>query len=234
MDEPFGEAIKDFFEKGEAADLIVNTNYTEHETIPVAYLFRTETEMTQIELTALRMCKGKVLDVSAAAGCHTLILQEMGFDVTVLEKSGNAAETIKKRGINQVVCNDINTFSNQKFDTILLLMNGIGIAGDIEGLSKLLLNLKTLLNINGQILLNSSDIKYLFEEDDGSLWVDLANPKYYGEMEYEVIYKKYVAKFKWLFVDFETLNKTARNAGLNCILIEKGDDFEYLAKLTLE
>ena len=167
------------------------------------------------------------------AGCHSIVLQEKGFEVTALEQSELAAEVIKKRGIRDVVCDDIFNFSNNKYDTILLLMNGAGIGETIEGLKKLLVHLKTLLNENGQILIDSSDIKYLFEEEDGSLWIDLANPKYYGEMEYVVTYKKLVAKFKWLFVDFDTLTKIVKSLNLKCTLIEKGEHFEYLAQIKL-
>jgi hypothetical protein len=231
MNDPFGEAIQDYFEKGKAPDLIVNSNYTEGEKIAVSYFFRTEKEMPEIERAALRNCRGKILDVGAAAGCHAIVLQKKGFNVTALEKSGKASEVMKKLGIQKVVCCDIYNFSESKFDTILLLMNGAGIGETLAGLEKMLTHIKTLLNEKGQILIDSTDIQYLFEEEDGSLWIDLANEAYYGEMEYEVTYKKSIAKFKWLFVDFETLKKVAKKAGLNCILIENGENNDFLAAL---
>jgi hypothetical protein len=231
MNDPFGEAIQDYIEKGKAPDLQVNSNYTEDESIPVSYLFRTEKEMPALEKAALKLCKGKILDIGAAAGCHTLVLQKKGFNITALEISELAVDALQKRGIQKVIQEDILSFSEKKYDTLLLLMNGTGIGGTIEGLKKLLLHLKTLLNEKGQILIDSSDIKYLFEEEDGSLWVDMANPKYYGEMEYELSYKKSKSKFDWLFVDFETLQKICNEIGLNCELILEGDHFEYLARL---
>jgi hypothetical protein len=231
MNDPFGEAIQDYFEKGKAPDLIVNSNYTEGEKIAVSYFFRTEKEMPEIERAALRNCRGKILDVGAAAGCHAIVLQKKGFNVTALEKSEKASEVMKKLGIQKVVCGDIYNFSENKFDTILLLMNGAGIGETLAGLEKMLTHIKTLLNEKGQILIDSTDIKYLFLEEDGSLWIDLANEAYYGEMEYEVTYKKSIAKFKWLFVDFETLKKVAKKAGLNCILIENGENNDFLAAL---
>jgi SAM-dependent methyltransferase len=234
MNDPFGEAIQDYFEKGKAPDLIVNSNYTEGEEIAASWFFRTEKEMPAVERAALKRCNGKVLDIGAAAGCHTLFLQKKGFNVTALEKSEKAAEVMKKRGIQKVVCGDIYQFSENQFDTILLLMNGAGIGETIAGLEKLLTHIKTLLTEKGQILIDSTDIKYLFKEEDGSLWIDLANDSYYGEMEYEVKYKKSVSKFKWLFVDFETLKKVAKKAGLNCILIENGENQDFLAQLKLK
>lgn len=234
MNDPFGEAIHDYFEKGKAPNLIVNSNYTEGEKIAASYFFRTEKEMPAIEITALKNCKGKILDIGAAAGCHSIILQEKGFDVTALEKSERAAGVLKKRGIQKVVCTDIYNFSDSQFDTILLLMNGAGIGKSLTGLKKLLAHLKTVLKEKGRILIDSTDIRYLFEEEDGSFWIDLANKTYYGEMEYEVKYIKSFSKFKWLFVDFQELKKVAEKAGFECSLIKNGEHHDYLALLKLK
>ena len=234
MNDPFGEAIHDYFEKGKAPKIIVNSNYTEDEEILPSYFFRTEKEMPAIEQKALKLCRGKILDIGAAAGCHDLILQKKGFNITAIEKSQLAVEVLKKRGIQKVVNDDIYSYSENKFDTILLLMNGAGIGETISGLEKLLSHLKILLSANGQILIDSSDIKYLFEEDDGSFWVNLSNSDYYGEMEYVVTYKKSTTKFKWLFIDFETLQKVAAKLGLECRMVAKGEHYDFLAQLKLK
>lgn len=233
MNDPFGEAIHDFFEKGKAPDLIVNSNYTENEEIAASWFFRSEKEMPKIEQIALKNCRGRILDIGAAAGCHSIVLQKKGFSVTALEKSQLAVNVLKKRGIQKVICDDIYSLANQQFDTLLLLMNGAGIGETISGLKKLLLHLKPLIAERGQILIDSSDIKYLFRENDGSLWIDLANPKYYGEMTYEVTYKKSVSKFQWLFVDFDTLKKVAEKTGFDCVLLESGQHHDFLAQLKL-
>lgn len=231
MNDPFGAAIHDYFKNGKARDIRVDSNYTEDESIPVAWFFRDRNEMPAVEQKALELCRGTVLDVGAAAGCHALVLQENGLSVCALEQSEQAAGVMKQRGIKEVIVSDIYEFDRQKFDTILLLMNGAGIGGTIDGLQKLLLHLKKLLNENGQILMDSSDIKYLFEVEDGSIWVDLSSSSYYGEMEYEVTYKQHRSIFDWLFIDFETLQKAARKVGLTCELILNGEHYDYLAKL---
>jgi len=231
MNDPFGEAIRDYYEKGKAPIIIVNSNYTEGEEIAPSYFFRSEKEMPAIEKKALKMCRGKILDVGAAAGCHSILLQKKGFNITALEKSPIAAEILKKRGIQKVIQKDISSFSGDRFDTVLLLMNGCGIAETVTGLEKLLSHLKSLLTETGQILIDSSDIHYLFQEDDGSVWTDLTNPDYYGEMEYEVIYKKSKSKFKWLFIDFENLRIIAGKAGFDCKVVAIGEHYDYLAQL---
>lgn len=234
MNDPFGDAINDFYNKGKAPDLKVSSNYTRGEKISPSWFFRTENEMPVIEKTALRQCKGKVLDVGSAAGCHSIILQKKGYNVTALEKSERAVDVMKKRGIQKTICTDIKTFSGSNFDTILLLMNGAGIGETVSGLEQLLCHLKNLLTEKGQILMDSSDIKYLFREKDGSTWVDIANDSYYGEMEYKVKYKNSLSEFKWLFIDFEKLELLAENCGLICTLVEAGIHHDYLAQLKLK
>lgn len=233
MGDPFGQAIFDFYVKGKADNLVVNSNYTENEEIEVSYLFRDISGMPKPELTALNKCKGKVLDIGAAAGCHSLILQKKGFNVTALEKSEQAVDIMKKRGIQKTINKNIYSYTGKKYDTILLLMNGAGIGETINGLKKLLDHLKSLLTASGQILIDSSDIMYLFEEEDGSYWIDLNSRSYYGEMEYEVTYKNLSTKFGWLFVDFDMLNRISRETGYDCTLMENGNHSDYLAQLKL-
>ncbi len=231
MSDPIGQAIKDFFENGTAPDISVNTNYTEDETIPPSWFFRNEQQMPEIEKAALAACRGKILDVGAGAGSHTLTLQKKGLNVVALEKSELAVHVMQKRGVENIVCSDLFQFENEIFDTVLILMNGTGIGGTLQGLKTMLLHLKKLLSKNGQILIDSSDIRYLFEEEDGSFWLDLNSEKYYGEMEYEVHYKNLESTFNWLFTDFETLRNVAGEAGFDCSLIKTGAHYDFLVRL---
>ncbi len=231
MNDPIGQAIADYFNFGDAPNIIVHTSYTENEILSPSYFFRTVNEMPELEKKALSLCRGKVLDIGAGAGCHSLVLQNKGFDVTAVEKSELSANVMKKRGIKNVVCSDIFSFKESGFDTILLLMNGAGIGGSLNGLTKLLEHLKKILTAGGRIITDSSDISYLFSEDDGSIWIDLAKDSYYGEIEYEIIYKKLKDKFSWLFTDFETLSETAIKSDLDCKLIMEGNHYDFLAKL---
>lgn len=139
---------------------------------------------------------------------------------------------MRKRGVDNIICTNVYQFHKKKFDTILVLMNGTGIGGTLAGLKNLLLHLKSLLEKDGKILIDSSDISYLFKETDGSVWIDLANDKYHGEMDYKVTYKNLKSSFNWLFTDFDTLENVAGTAGLKCRLIEEGPHYEYLAQLT--
>lgn len=239
MKDLFGKAILDFQTGNSPEDLITETSISESDQMSVAYLFRSSSEMPKLEQKALQLASGKVLDVGCGAGSHSLHLQnDRNLDVTSIDISPNAIEACRLRGLKKVEVQDIMTLKNNKFDTILLLMNGTGICGKMENISSFLLQLKSLLHPNGQILIDSSDIIYMF--DDGE--VDqkkhhsntlAAQNKYYGEITFTVSYKgAKETPFSWLFVDYDTLEKSASANGLKCKLILKGSHYDYLARLS--
>lgn len=231
--DPIGQAIFNYYFKSDREKLRVDSNYTEDEEIDPVHFFREMGDLPMPEQKAIELCKGKVLDIGAGAGCHSLVLQGRGLEVTALDKSELASRVMTDRGVAKVVTESIFNFSAGPFDTVLMLMNGAGIAGTLTGLKALLNHLKSLISPDGQVLMDSTDIQYLFTEEDGSLWVDLANDQYYGEMTYTVTYKEEITStFPWLFVDFETLAAIAAKTGLKAELILEGAENEYLARLS--
>jgi cyclopropane fatty-acyl-phospholipid synthase-like methyltransferase len=198
----------------------------------VAYLFRSYKEMPKLEKKALQLSKGKVLDVGCGAGSHSLYLQnDKNLEVTSIDISENAIQSCQLRGLKNAKVQNILDLGNEKFDTILLLMNGTGIFGTLAETSKYLLKLKSLLAPNGQILIDSSDIIYMFDEDeDGSKWITADG--YYGELTFTISYKNQTEEaFPWLYLDYNTLQNAAFDNGLQCELLEKGKHFDYLASL---
>lgn len=231
--DPIGAAVLDYLAGAEDAEITVESNLTEDDVIPVYYLFRTEEEMPQMELDALAACRGTVLDVGAGAGCHALVLQERGVNVTALDLSEGAVEAMKRQGVRQVLQQDVFGLQGQQFDTLLMLMNGIGIAGSLDGLVRFLEHAKSLLKPGGQILMESSDILYMFEEEDGSVVLDL-NAGYYGEVKYNMKYKGQESGwFDWLFIDPSILEDYALQHGYTFELMVEGDAGNYLARLSL-
>ena len=231
--DPVGAAIQEFMAGNSEARIVVESNLTEDDEIKVSYLFRTPQEMPDLELLALEQCRGRVLDVGAGAGCHSLALQQRGADVTALDLSAGAVQAMQEQGIKQVVQQDIFKLTGQRFDTLLLLMNGIGIAGDLQRLEHFLEHTKTLLNPGGQILLESSDILYMFEEEDGSVLLDL-NSGYYGEVMYNMRYKEHqTGEFKWLFIDPAILEDYATAHGYTFEQLYEGEYGNYLARLSI-
>lgn len=230
MKDLMGQAIWDYFHQNLPEDLQTETSISELDDLPIAHLFRDFNSMNSLEQKALKESKGKVLDIGAGAGSHSLFLQnEQNLDITALDISPKSIEVCQARGISKTVCQHILDFSNEKFDTILLLMNGTGIFESLAKIDFYLKHLKTLLQDNGQILIDGTNILYMYEEDDGSFCIP-AN-EYYGELDYIVHYKgEQENPIKWLYLDFETLSKATLNNGLSIELIaEEGDS--YLARL---
>jgi SAM-dependent methyltransferase len=231
----FGKAVLDFQNGNYTSDITTYSSLEEEDTMPLPYLFRNFKEMPILEQKALQLCKGKVLDIGCGAGSHSLYLQKKGLIVTALDHSQGAIEVCKKRGITKTMFSDIYDFKNEKFNTLLLLMNGIGIVGKLENLNMFFTHLKSLLNPKGQILLDSSDIIYMFDEDeDGGYWIP-DNTNYYGEVSFTMMYKEEKSSaFDWLYIDYNTLQRAAIANNFTCQLIEEGAHFDFLAKLILK
>ncbi len=229
----FGEAIKDFYHQNYTEDIVVHAPDFENDSIPIPYLFRSYDEMPKIEQKALELSFGKVLDVGCGAGSHSLFLQnEKKLDVTAIDISEGAIEIAKKRGLQHTLVQDIYDHK-AKYDTLLFLMNGSGIIGKLTQIDRFFTHIKTVLAPGGQLLMDSSDISYLFTDDEGGFWVD-ASAGYYGEMQYKMSYKKLTSDwFDWLYIDYNTLQNAANAHGFLCELLLEGENNDYLARITL-
>ena len=231
MKDIFGKAILDFQTSNSPEDLVTETNISEADEMSVEYLFRNYKEMPKLEKKAMQLAKGKVLDVGCGAGSHSLYLQKKGFDVTSIDISENAIKACQLRGLQNARVQNLLEVENEKFDTIILLMNGTGIFGTLAETSRYLQKLKSLLNSNGQILIDSSDIIYMFDKNEDSSFLVPAN-HYYGELTFTISYKGEVeVPFPWLYLDYNTLQNAAHDNGLQCELVLEGNHYDYLAKL---
>ena len=232
MKDLMGKAIWDYFHNESPEDLQTETSISELDELPVDYLFREFEEMNDIEQKALDLAQGKTLDIGAGAGSHALYLQnERNLDVWALDISPKSVEVCKLRGIKKAICENMLDFSGETFDTILLLMNGTGIFQSLEKIDTYLKKLHSLLNDNGQILIDSTDILYMFDrDDDGGVYIPAGG--YYGELDYVVHYKgESEDPIKWLYLDFTTLKNAAENNGFKVEKVMQDED-SYLAKLT--
>lgn len=232
MKDLMGKAIWDYFHKNSPENIQTETSISELDELPIAHLFRNFGEMNSLEQKALKLAKGKTLDVGAGAGSHSLFLQnERKLEVMALDISPKSIDVCKLRGIQNTVCENLLEFNpTEKFDTILLLMNGTGIFETVDQMDVYLQKLKSLLNENGQILIDGTDIFYMYEDDDGNYSVPVEN--YYGELDYIVHYKgESENPIKWLYLDFENLEDTAEANGLKAeLVLEDGDS--YLARIS--
>lgn len=229
----FGIAISAYYHHQDTTDILVHSPDFDDDVIPVHYLFRNYKEMPLLERTALDNCSGRVLDVGCGAGSHALYLQEdKKLDVTAIDISPGAIEIATLRGLKNTRCIDFFKMKNEKYDTLLFLMNGTGIIGKLDKLDEFFTHCKELLTRNGKILIDSSDLRYLLDEDeDGGLWIEMGS-NYYGEMEYSISYKNEIsAAFNWLYIDFKILELAALKNGFSCRLLKEGDHYDFLAEL---
>ncbi len=222
----FGKAIQAYFENNDRTPISVHSPDFEDDEILPEYLFRNFEEMPIIEQIALRSCKGKVLDVGCGAGSHSLFLQEnLNLKVRAIDTSPGAIEIAKKRGLTSAACIDFFDLENERFDTLLFLMNGSGIIGKLENINRFFKKSRELLKENGQILIDSSDLIYLFDEKPSA-------PPYYGELEFSLSYKgEKSANFDWLYIDEELLKFYAAKNKFSCKIIKRGEHYDYLAQL---
>lgn len=232
MKDLMGRAIWDYYHNENPEDLQTETSISELDELPVDYLFRDFEEMNKIEQKALQLSEGKVLDIGAGAGSHALYLQnEKALDVLALDISPKSIEVCQLRGVKKAISNNILDFSGETFDTIILLMNGTGIFESLAKIDTYFQKLYTLLNENGQILIDSTDILYMFDRDkDGGVYIPAGG--YYGELDYVVHYKgESEEPITWLYLDFNTLKNAAENNGFKIEKVVKDED-SFLAKLT--
>ena len=272
-----GRAIADYYKSKEASKLRVFSPMFEEDEIPLTTLFRSYKSMPEIERKALDMAKGRVLDVGAGSGCHSLVLQEKGLDVTAIDISPLSVETMKQRGVKKVLEQDFFTLNGQameqrepssllepttnrvpcactngrgakeedsgqwpsrdrvrrsQFDTILMLMNGIGIVGTLERLPEFFEQLDKILAPGGQVLCDSSDISYVFEDENGIIEYPDTDG-YYGEVNYRMQYKDTIGEpFNWLYIDADTLKEKAWRSGYAVEVVAEGEHYDYLARIT--
>jgi len=230
LNDPIGQAINEYSLTRKPFDIIVSSDMCDDDIIPIETLFRSFKDMPELEQQAMEMCKGKTLDVGACAGPHTRYLMDSGFNVFSIDTSPGAVEYLKNIGA-QAQLADFHQFETKDtFDTILMLMNGIGIAGTLAQLETTLLKAKSLLKPGGQLLLDSSDVSFLYEEEDGSFWTDL-NSAYYGNFRFKMSYKKTEGEWSdWLYVDYDNLHEVAEKCGFKSKRIME-QDHHYLAQL---
>lgn len=232
--DPMGAAIYDFHRNGSADVLKVYSSDFDDDEIPVSDLFRVYEDMPYIERVALDLAAGRVLDVGAGSGCHSLALAKAGKESVAIDISPLSVEVMRERGVDARLVNLYDESFAEKFDTVLMLMNGTGIIGTLENMETFFTRIRQLLNPGGCVLIDSSDLRYLFEEEDGSLMIDLADD-YYGLVDYQMQYKDVLGEpFDWLYVDFDTLAYYAEENGFIAEMVANGEHYDYLARLTLD
>ena len=215
---------------------MVVSDLWEDESTPVeAYYRPVEHPLPTLEHEALELCRGRVLDLGAGAGRHALDLQASGHAVVAVDPLAEAVEIMRDRGISDVRRGDLSAVSGERFDTVLMLMNGLGVVGDLHGLGCLLEELPNHLNPGGRLVCDSADLAAVLSKESPELLGQLMSPDLYlGEVEFSLRYGSLEGpSYPWLFVDPETLGIIARAAGFDVMIACGGERGSFVAVLTI-
>ena len=229
--DPLGAMLQDYLDGKKDAFVRVSSPNLDMWKMTGDVMFRNFSHMSNLERKALSICRGRTLDVGAGSGCHSLCLQKRHLDVNALDISPGCIEIMKKRKVNCPIHNNLFRLKERKYDTILMLMNGIGICGSIDGLNLFFQFIPELLQPDGQILVDSTDLADLYSHDKLTTTAD----RYYGETQFIMSYKSVTGDcFDWLYIDFHTLAHIADYNGFACEKIMSDRSRRFLARLSLE
>jgi len=222
----YGRALYDYYKTGKSKKLQLYTSYGKKEVMPVDWFFRDENDFPKLEWQALQACRGKILDMGAGVGSHAVFLVNQGKEVHTLDTSPFCARIMQQRGLPVVFHQDLWAPLNQKYDTLLMLMNGIGIVGTLEGLRQFLMLAKKMLLPGGQIIFDSSDLSYLYPD------ISLKLNPYLGEIKYTYQYQKDKGEtFTWLYIDQKNMRQFAEEADWQMNILYEDNNDQYLATL---
>jgi SAM-dependent methyltransferase len=227
--DPISHALHDYLLGARGQEIIVHCDLAEDDIMEVDYFFRKDNDLPLRESLAMKRCGRRVLDVGACAGAHAIPLQEKGHIVTAIDIAKGAVDYLKDQGIHAEQTSFL-AYDGDTFDTLLFLMNGIGIAGKLNRLDTFLQHCSSLLSPGGTILCDSTDVRYFYEDEEGAVWMDL-NAVYYGEFAFQMEYKTTTGEwFNWLYLDPETMEKHATANGFSFELMHQ-EGAEFLAEL---
>ena len=227
--DPLGMMLSDYLAGDKNACVRVDSPQLEMSRMKGSVMFRPKEKMSALEQCALDLCQGHILDVGAGSGCHSLVLQEAGKDVTALDISPGCMAVMEKQGVTQRIFASLFSLKKERFNTLLMLMNGIGICGSIEGLNYFLQQMRTLLHPGGQIIADSTDLTSMYTRQPLAA---TETDAYYGETQFTMTYGKVRSDpFDWLYIDYATLAFYAEFHGWRCEKIMTGGDGKYLFRI---
>lgn len=225
------------YHQGDHTATIVVYDDFERDEVPLSYFFRSPSDFPQYERTALDLCRGRVLDIGAGSGCHSLALQERGLEVTAIEIAPALVEILRERGVRDARVATWKSLRAEPFDTVLMMMNGLGLAETCSGLRKFLRHAHRLVRRDGQLLADSTDVRVRMDVEAGQTGaLERRDGRYVGDLHFQLEFAgRKGPPFPQLYVDAQTLIRSAREESWDCEIICPVDDSgHYLARLTPE
>lgn len=216
--QPLALALRDHVDKAHPVDIEFRRDDGEIYRQSSEDYFAAPDDLDELEAIALQSAKAPVLDVGAGCGRLTLLLQATDIAVTALDVSPDMVALMRSRGVQHVIQGDALTIDTGHYATILMLMETVGLAGDVDRLGLLLHNLSRRLTPTGQIVCDACPLI-----ETGAT----------ASVQLQIRYGVHVGPiFDWLYVDMQTFAEVAAQHGLS---LEIGyldeDNGHYLARL---
>ena len=170
--------------------------------------------LPELDRIAVERCTGRVLDIGAGAGSHSLAIQDRGLEVTSIDISAKAVKVMSQRGCRDARVGDVFDSYSAPFDTVLVILN-IGIVQNLDGLARFFKQLGTLMTDKGQLITDSIDPRNSEDQSYRKYTQDkIAKGRYLGERTLRFEYKDQTSDwFEWMHVDPETLGQYVAQAG---------------------
>jgi SAM-dependent methyltransferase len=229
---PFARALCDFHSGSSDASFVIRRDDGFEQRVSAAAFFKIG-NYPPLESRALEECYGKILDIGSAAGRHSLELVRRGLDVTSLDILPEVKGIMNDRGLSEIVIADVFQFHGARFDTLLMLMNGIGITGNSVGLIQFLQHAHDLIVPGGQILCDSIDVgvtedprHIAYREHNLALGRSLGQQTFTMEHDSEDS-----IRFDWLHIDFQSLSDACEITGWTPTLLSEMEDGHYVCRL---
>lgn len=231
--EPYAMALRAFAGGDHQAQLVVRRDDGFEALLPVSHFFRSEEAFVPLERAALARCRGRILDVGAGTGLHTLVLRARGLTVSAIDVHPAVVELMHGRGVADARCIDFFSLQDDPFDTLLLLGHGIGMVGDLPGLRRFMAHACRLVDPTGCVVLHSLDVRRTMEPRHRAYHAaNRAAGRYIGQIGMQFRFLDVEGPMcDWLHVDPETLGSEAASAGWSCTVVLQDDGGDYLAEL---
>jgi SAM-dependent methyltransferase len=228
-------AAMEAYHRGKHDAIMVVYDDFQRDEVPVSYFFRGSDQFPPLEQLALELCRGRVLDVGAGSGCHSLALQQRGFDVTAIEILPALVRILQERGVRDARLATWMDIDAEPFDTVFMMMNGLGLTETLAGLRHFFREARRLVRRGGQVLADSTDVRARLDPEAGRTGaLERPDGRYVGELHFQIEYEGRKGEpFPQLYVDANTLVRLAREEEWTCDIVSEPDEYgHYLARLS--
>jgi SAM-dependent methyltransferase len=186
-----------------------------------------------IERKAIRLARGRVLDIGCGAGRHCLYLQEKGLDVTGIDNSPLAIEVCKQRGVKDAILLSIGDIHPGLgvFDTVLMFGSNFGLFGSFKGARRTLKKLDRITSKHAKILAMTNDL-YRTEDPDHLSYHEYNrnHGRMGGQLKLKVRYRKYSTPwFDYLLVSKAEMEDILDGTGWKAARYIDSEDSHYVA-----